>query len=293
MHAIQDSSSDDYLKEVRIFLQNVKMHRLPVSTPAQIDETLARELEFRCFGLEQNVSRGRALVWGWLTVFPACCNSLPLTRRALVGWERLHIGGEGEPLWIGLVAILIAHFLENGLLWEALCVWLSYDSCAWESDWETLVWSQVFVIPGKKVGDPPKVSVKFGASALGKKTQTGVDQTVEIDDSWLCRILAALKEVMPSSQRVFPFDQTHYRRHYNAAQANLKFGKAGGPAHSMRHTRPSFQIKKKQLCLEGVRKRGRWKQMTSVQWYAKEAVLIERMSLVSDQLRKWGGANSV
>ena len=284
---------------MRIFLQNVKMHRVNVSTVQRFDFALARELEFKCYGMKQNVARGKNLVHGVGQVFPELKPFLTLSRRALIGWERVNIPGEGGPFWLGTLLCVVERMLLKGQVWEALIVLFAFDTYARESDWESLyvntvhveIWNELdrtILVPDPDPRRAPRVAVTFGSSALGLSAKTGANHTLEVDDPWLRRVLWMLVRSLNGAARLFPIDQAHFRVAFNAAQEELEPEDARGPAHSLRHSRPSAQIADGELDLEGVRRRGFWKQMKSVQRYAEQGALAEHMAKLPEEVRSRG-----
>jgi len=271
VHAVADGSNNQYLREVRIFIQNLKMFNIGVPTKAHFDLALSRELEHRCYGLRQDAQRGKNLVHGVAQVYPELKDSLVLTRRALAGWERLRTAGEGGPMSEAAVMLVVEYFFREGKLFEGLCTLFAFDLYARESDWETVRIEDVHVVRtyGSKV---PQVAKVFGSSKRGLTTKTGADHVLPVDSPFLCLILEAITKWLSPTQQLFPFDQVYFRKQWHLALSAV--GLPERPPHTLRHSRPSEQVRRKELSLEGVRRRGRWRQMKSVQRYAKEGALV-------------------
>lgn len=287
-HAIDDFSNAQYLKDVRQFLMNCKMHNIPVRTWQELDLALSREMELRCYGLRQNVGRGDNLLHGIGTLYPQAKQYLHVSRRALEGWRRNTVAGEGKPLWQGTVLLIVESMLADGDVFEALAVLFSYDTFARSSDWMTVNLGDLKVAAPEAHEKAPRVTVTFGASDRGLSAKTGPNQKVTIDDEWLRRILVGVKESSPGDVPLFPFEATHFRKVWGRHLAKLQLGEAGGPVHSLRHSRPSQDVHDKKASLEDIRRRGRWRRMKSVQRYSKEALIVENEAMLSHQMQQRG-----
>lgn len=230
----------------------------------------------------QGVQRGRNLVHGFGAVFVESKPHLHLSRRALTGWERVTVSSEGRPMWVGAVLLIIEHLILRGSLYEALAVLLSWNTFCRESDWESLSWDNV-VVESDGENDCPRVAIVFGDSKKGLSTKTGPDQSLLLQGRALRRIISKLhrKEKKKGGRsKVFPFEQTHYRGLWSKAQVRIGFRSATLTPHAMRHARPSYLVSSGKASLEQIRRRGRWRQLKSVQRYAKEAhPLMHKMSM--------------
>jgi hypothetical protein len=266
---------------------DVKMRGIRLGTADRIDRALARDLEYRCYGLHQNVQRGKALVHGMLHINPGLKVRIPLAMKALVGWDRVHVAGEGRPMSQAAVFLVVRHLFAEGRLFEAIAVWLSWDCYLRESDWESLRLEDIFVYGKSMSTKAPAVGLRLGAAHRGLSTKTGPEQTVVVDDTFLRRVLAAIRETGHPDDPLFPFKQQHYRVMWHRVLAFL--GLPPLPPHSLRHSRPSHQISTGELSLEEVRRRGRWRQLKSVQRYTKAALIIAYNSQLPQKVLTAGG----
>lgn len=233
VHAITDGSNKQYLKEVRIFCQRLKMHGKSFQNVQQLDKLLSKECEIRCYGLEQQFGCGKNLLYGILTIWPDLKDGLPRARRALAAWERNVLSTEGKPFWVGTIYAMIENILSRGKLFQALTLWLSYDLYCRESGWESLRMGSIHVVHANNATDAPEVAMAFGGRQWGKGVKTGFDQSVNIEDPTLRRFVSMLKEETSDSEIFIPFDQAFYRKEWNkTVYEYLQLGDAGGPPHS-------------------------------------------------------------
>ena len=59
-----------------------------------------------CYAEDSDVSKGKNLLLGLMHMFPDFDRGYPVARRALQGWQKVTIQGEGGPVpWDGVFAI--------------------------------------------------------------------------------------------------------------------------------------------------------------------------------------------
>lgn len=288
VHAVADSTNKSYSKEVRIFLQTLKMHNITFRDFATFDRLAAKDLEHRCYALGQNVARGKLLVNGLYQIFPEAKEHLKLTRRALLSWERSTIPGEGKPFWIGTLWAMVESLFKQGLLYEGLTILFSYDLYAREQDWENLRFGSIHVVAAKEPGAPPEVAVNFGDSKYGKRAKTGSNQPIQVQDHLLRRVLQMMKSTSDDSEVVFPYDQTFFRKAWNKLLVRMNLIAAGGPVHSLRHSKSSHDILAGLASLEEARRRGRWRQLKSAERYSKHACITMHKELLPAEVLRRG-----
>jgi hypothetical protein len=288
VHSVDDSSNPTYTREVALFLMDVKMRQINISTVDRLDNALARDLEFRCFGLQQNVQRGKSLLHGMHHVFPHIKGKLVRALKALHGWEKIHIPGEGRPMSRSAVFAVVSWFLKNGHTWEAVCAWLSWDCFLRESDWESVRLEDIFVVGEIFGSSAPQVTLRLGTAHRGLSTKTGPNHMVIVDSPLLRRILALLKEAGEPGDPLFCFRQHAFRLLWH--KALHKLGIEPLPPHTLRHSRPAHLIWTGEASLEEVRRRGRWRQLKSVQRYTKTGQLLMFESMMPKEVDQAGRA---
>ena len=116
-----------------MFLMDAKMRGVRPSSVCDVDRALARDLEYRCFGLHQGVQRGKDLVHGMHHIFPEMRGQLVLSLAALTGWSRIHVAGEGRPMSASAVFLVIERNFQNGDVWEGIITFFALDAYLRES----------------------------------------------------------------------------------------------------------------------------------------------------------------
>lgn len=158
----------------------------------------------------------------------------------------------------------IAHMFRGGKLWEALWVYLSWDGYLRQQDCRVLRADDV-------ADDDTNIALNFAPRARGERVKTGSDQGAVIDDPLLTILLRAFQLGVGAGQPFFTIGSTHVEKAW--AQALQAQGVDWKPLHCLRHNRPPEEASTNSRPLEGIRRRGRWKQMKSVQRYAKRHAL--------------------
>ena len=181
-----------------------------------------------------------------------------------------------------MIAEWVAH--NVGAL-EALVIVLSLDAYLREQDWEMLRCEDVYVeLRGK---DVPSVALLFGRRHRGESVKTGQDQGVCVEDEFVARAIAGLVEGRPRDENIFGFSSSHFRKVWAKALEALDLQWVG-PPHTLRHSGPSFDASTGRRDLEQTRRRGRWKQLKSVERYAKGHALTMHLSRLPRHLKEKG-----
>ena len=244
-----------------------------------MDHILAVYLEKGLYGEELSFERASACFWGFLAFFPEYERSLPLAHRALTSWQRQHLGGEGTPVPKEAAALIAAELRTMGDDQSALLVELIFDCYLRSAEWSSLRCADV-------VSDGPSVALLLGVAERGEKTKTGPNQGVVVDAPAVAADLLERARSKPPEAHVFDISPEAFRKQWLRAKqaANLSFL---GPPHDLRHAGASRDVEEKARSLEQVRRRGRWKQLDSVQRYTKTWILVrERSKLSPEQLAK-------
>ena len=105
-----------------------------------------------------------------------------------------------------------------------------------------------------------------------------------MDSQAVTRELAELISTKADSDKIFDMSPDDFRTKWAAAKQQLGLAHLG-PPHDLRHGGASRDVEAGTRSLEQVRRRGRWKQLSSVQRYTKTWVLVrERARLTAEQL---------
>ena len=180
-------------------------------------------------------------------------------------WRRLAITSEGGPICEEIVFAIAADMFAEGELIEGVWVLVQYDAYAREQDLDQLQTSDVSY-------DSVKVALVFGVSDRGESVKTGSNQGVILFRGFISDLLLALKQHVKVG-KVFRKSQAQIRKAWHRVLQKLRILHTG-PVHSLRHSGPSNDIAHERLSLEGVRRRGRWAILASVQRYSKTFALV-------------------
>ena len=284
VHAIADSSFNQYKGPLRAFLYDAKTNGYRLDTPEEIDWCLARFLDDLCYLENADFGKASKTYSGLTHLVPELRDNLPRAARALNSWQRLANPAEGGPVPQAALGLIIKHFLEVGDFTSAYVVLLSYDGVLRESDWESLTAQDVSVVAAGTA--PPQVALLLGSGARGLATKTGSDQGVVLDDAFLRAWTAGIREITAATAALVPMAQVEFRRKWWQALAALGL-EAMGPPHSLRHSRPSHDVLSGAMSLEEARRRGRWLSLKSVQRYTKgHALVAKKCKLTPEQLKQ-------
>ena len=114
VHAVSDSTLKKYLPAVTSFLRIMKDRGENLDSPAQIDWALACYLDEMYDQDMQGFSAASALYSGITASFPELKDRLPIAARSLMAWQRLDVPGEGGPIPLPAILLIVAAFLEQG-----------------------------------------------------------------------------------------------------------------------------------------------------------------------------------
>ncbi|CAK0825583.1 unnamed protein product [Prorocentrum cordatum] len=255
VHAVQDNTNVCYIKEVEPFLVKVRLKRLPFSTAAERDITLAAELDHMCFVERASVSRGVRLYHGLVHMFPEWKSELPISLRALHSWEKFQESWEGGPASAEAIYFISSQAIKSGHIDEGIAFLVAYDCYLREQDWLQLKGEDLV---GSKWHD-----------FLDGDTEVRVSRQVKSKE-W--QLTARVKQIKPTD-KVFNTTAAKATSVWRGIQS--KFGLEWiGPMHTLRHSGPSYDILHKRRSIQEVQRRGRWTQAKSMARYAKLHSLI-------------------
>lgn len=283
VHAVSDSTLRKYLPAVQAFLECMKIKGEQLETPEQVDWALARHLDDLCYQQRRGFHVGSALYSGLTALFPEMRGRLPRSARSLMAWQRLHVEREGGPIPLEAIVVVAAEMVAAGESGAALATLMAEDGYLRESDWAGICTEDLAVSPSAQ-----GVGAVLGEPGRGESTKTGAAQGVVFETEFLCCWLAQLKKDLPPKARVVPLSPDTYRKIWKRVLGAL--GVELGPPHSLRHSRPSAECLYGTRSLEGVRRRGRWASLKSVQRYTKSHLLLRAQAGLPGELAVRGAA---
>ncbi|CAK0878548.1 unnamed protein product [Prorocentrum cordatum] len=275
IHAVQDDTNKEYLKEVEPFLRDVFHKRLPLSTPGQRDITVAAELDNRCFVERAPLNRGIKLYHRLVHIFPAWRSEIPIALRALHSWGKYQQTWEGGPASIEAIYYIAREALRRGHVDEGMAFLLAYDCYLREQDWLQLRAEDVHVSYGDSEEDPRtiKVAILLGRRHRSESVKTSQEQGLAIDDPGIALVIAECVKAL--GKQAFVFDTTATRagsvRRQILSDGDMSWT---GPMHTLRHSGPSHDILHTRRSIAEIQRRGRWTQSKSMAIYSKPHSLI-------------------
>jgi hypothetical protein len=279
-HAVADSSARSWWKRVKTFLSHVKVNSVPFQTSYERDVALADYMSDLCYLERQGYSAGVQLLAGWCHFFPEDRGRLPLAGRASSSWVKLAAPLEGGPLppeAIGVMALTLVH---RGCFQAALGVLMAFDGFLRGQD--------IFALRGGDlIRDASGFALALGRRVRGQRSKTGTDQGVILDRRWLGYLLGAWVDKLGDGEPWWTIEASTYRRQWKEAQEEAGLTWLG-PAHSVRHSGPALQALQGRRTLEGIRRRGRWASLGSVQRYTKTHKLVEARARLGAEDRARG-----
>lgn len=279
--AIGPRSLPQYAKAVRDFVEDAMMHGRTAKGAGSLDKMLSRYMDRQCFQSRAGVNKGLKLMAGISHFLPEVGASLYRSRRALKGWLKHRPLGEGGPLATSTIATLVDTMIRDGYLEEGIGTLLAEDCYLRESEWLQRVPSDFSL-------HRDEVAIEIADPASGSTAKTAGSQGVLVESSVLKAILREVVKVVHPSTPVFQTDSTRLRRVWWHSVQRTGSEKAVGPVHSVRHSKPAADALYGRRSLEGVRRRGRWKSLTSVARYTKTYLLTKHSSLAPSRVQQHG-----
>ena len=290
VHAVQDDTNKEYIKEVEPFLRYVFEKRLPFGTPGERDITLASELDRRCFVDRSPLGKGVRLYHGLVHMFPEWRSELPISLRALHSWEKFQETWEGGPASIDTIYFVASEAVRRGFPDEGLAFLLAYDCYLREQDWLQLRAEDVHVsMRDSKDPFSRKVAILLGRRHRGESVKTGQEQGVAVDDPVVAALIAHRVSGLRPDDKVFDTSAVKAGRVWREILADHNLSWVG-PMHTLRHSGPSHDCLNKRRSIAEIQRRGRWSQAKSMARYSKPHALIIHESRVPKVIRARGRA---
>jgi hypothetical protein len=255
---------------------------------------------------------GRNTLYGFILLFPRSgkpdASRLPLSRKALRGWQRLMPGGSPFPQPLQLFFYLAQWMLEVGELEACIAVVLLCDSYARPSEIIDIDWCSV--IPPARPVSSEHIAVAsssgefssawwlrreqkswclvFGDAALGRCTKTKKqDDTIIVGmpgREWVNDVLAIFS--IGRSGRLFPsLSLNTLEKLFRRGSSALGLGAFGLTPHKCRHAAPSHDSLNGVINSIGIKERGRWAAERSVSRYKQHGRYKIQLLKMSDDIK--------
>jgi len=278
VHAVDDNTNRVYQKAVKEFLVDVKRHDIDFTSVKARDHALADYISDLCYVREASFGQANMLFNGFMHIFEDHRDRLPTSARALKSWLRFGQQGEGEPVPMESVGLIIYYLFQAGLLIEGAAVLTQLDGWLREQDWQQLRGDDVAEGPGGQM------ALTLGRRDRGEKVKTGANQGVILSWPVTAAVVRVLAKSCGKQDLVFPITQDKYRKEWRSAASSLKL--KVGPPHAIRHTGAACYVAAGG-CLETARRKGRWQTTSALQRYTKTHVLVNALSQLSaEQIRR-------
>ena len=265
--AYAPSTRKKYLSAVQLFLDFCGDSGEDPTSPSDFDELL-NDFIHHLFLTEAGKSRAVDTIYGILMFLPELKSHLPVSMLAARGWNKLAPVLSYPPLtWDLTVLVALKISLRS---WPcAIGTLLAFDCF--------LRIGELCSLKREDVADAKdaRLGVDFKGMALRlRKTKTGPNQWVTVENVQVMHLLRALIAKAKPGHSLFPVSTSTYRRLFKSACSDLKLSSTYVP-HSLRHggaTRQHLLGKS----MEDILLRGRWASTRSARRYIQSgrAVLL-------------------
>jgi len=286
VHAVPDHTArPHYAPRVAEFLQWLVSRNLMHLSRVQVPLALADFLDHLCYVERRGIAAGRDAVHGFAAIYPDFSASLAEAHRALQAWARLGLQGEGAPVAIETVALVVDILRQRGEPDYADAVMACADAWMRWQDIEHLRCEDIHEVvhQGRRA-----TSLALGVRERGEATKTGPDQGVLIDHDKVAEMLHRRRHKGKPSDKVFLINKARLAMLWALALTAL--GHPYFPLHTLRHVGPSRDAYEGYRGIPEIGKRGRWNSREGVKRYSKAHKYIAALALLSpEQLRKGRG----
>jgi hypothetical protein len=267
-HAAADTTvGSTYLPNVRKVLERWEAMGVSSLTVEDLDRMLAKEFDRLCYSDGLGPSKGMQIFNGIPAAFPEMNGSLPRANRSVKSWSKLQPGQERGPMPEEAVMYGVEVLLAKGRIYPAWIALISMDCYLRSQDWRGLVGADISY-------DHRGVALVFGRSARGDSSKGGPNQGVVASRGFVAEGMIALARLVDPHSAAFPLSSAGFRGIWQRVweAENCGFVRA---IHELRHTGASEDIARARRDREGVRRRGRWKHISSTDRYTKTHLLTE------------------
>ena len=286
VHAVNDTTNKEYVKEVQLMLKTVWNRRLPFDSDKDKDRAIAMILDEMRYIQQTPLGRGQKVFHGFCHIFPEFKNALPLSWRVVHSWNDEGKSWEGSSASSQCIFAMILDMITHGDVVAGIATWNALDGYLRGQDWKMLRKEDVFSIQKHK-GSGVRVAQMFGRRHRGESVKTGQEQGVDIDDECLAMLIHEYCKDLADSDKLYDISEVEYRHAWDSAQRRLKLQWVG-PPHTLRHTKPSEDSANGTRSVDEIQKRGRWTQAKSMQRYSKPHALTIHLSRLPGNIREIG-----
>jgi integrase len=242
-----------YRKEYLFFLQYVLNMGAEVSCAEQLDATL---YDYLLELFMENDGRGKSValctVCGVKLYNPGFASRLPLSAKALKGYDRLSPSEAYPPMSRGLAYVLAFYLGQKGLVLEALMVLISFEGFLRISEAVALKVDDI------GFGEDSMFSAGFKGKVLLRigQAKTGKEQSVMLFENWISVALRKVLKTKNNGEFLYGKSAETLRKQFKGALKGLRIeGKFS--FHSLRHGRATEEDLKG-TPLEDILRLGRW-----------------------------------
>lgn len=275
-HATADSTATTYLPNLRRVLDRWLLRGVGRLSVTALDRLLAQEFSRMCYEDGLGPTKGAQIFNALLHVAPEVNGRLPRAARSMKAWMKLMPGHERGPIPEEAVMYGAWTYFRQGKIYHRLIALLSMDCYLRSQDWSQLVNADVSC-------DSRSVALVFGVSRRGEASKGGCNQGVVIARGYLAEAMSAVVSLGGGSTAVFPWIPRKFRCSWQALWAKEGI-KEGRTIHELRHTGASEDISRGRRDREAVRRRGRWRHLTSVDRYTKSHLLVAARKEFGDKV---------
>jgi integrase len=277
------ATTKKYLKALSGFVNWCDESGENPSTYQEMDEVMVDYIHF-LYESGMGKSEATCAIYAAVMVIPVLKAHLHLSRMALRGWHRLHPSQSYPPLTWELT-VAIASRVRSQSPVASIGLLLAFDCYLRLGELLSLRRSDI-----ADSGDA-RHGVGFSGMALRlRKTKTGANQWVTVENADVLRLLRGLLSALPPQNGetlLFAFSPSVFRRMFKSACRDLGLSSLYVP-HSLRHgaaTRDHFDRKKP---MEDILQRGRWASTKSARRYIQSGPALRMATQVPPRVAELG-----
>ena len=215
---------------------------------------------------------------------------LPRAFRAALGWKRRTPPFTRLPLPRAAMGAIVGALIYTGRMRAAILTAVAHV-CYLRPQEMMQLRVRHLVRPVANAGPAYQYwSVLLHDSALLQAGKTGVyDDTVVLDlDPWLYPALDCICSLLQPDDLIMDLSYSEYSKAFIQAANLLGLGPLEPHPYQLRHGGASEDLTLKRRSAEQVRLRGRWATFVSVKRYAKDARLLDTLSMVPPEVFDYG-----
>jgi hypothetical protein len=248
-----------YTEAVKCFLSWCKRRRLDPVDVNEFDECLT-DYFHHLYGTGCGRDDAVCTLYGIVMLHPILRDALPISSLALRGWARVVPSQAHPPMTYDLTLLVAVHMARRGLWRYAVGTLLAFDCLLRVGELVGLQRADIADSGDARMGSEYK-----GMALRLRKTKTGPNQWVDVQDP-IVRVL--LRDLLRSSRSqgfIFPFSSNEFRDVFKATCAALGLSERYVP-HSLRHG-GATRLHLMGVSIEDILLRGRWASSKSARRY--------------------------